>query len=312
MCEKEKFQLDGQSGRLDQVLTQLYPDQSRSTNQRWIKDGRVCVDDTLQKANYKLTGQECLTVDLPEDEEEEDIELLPEPMDLDIIYEDDDILVINKPAGLVVHPAKGHDSGTLVNGLLHYLSGDLSSGSHNYRPGIVHRIDKDTSGLLVVAKNDRAHQFLSQQLEGHSMGRTYVALVNGPLEADSGTIEMPVRRDPSNRLRWRVDPEGKEAVTHYQVLKKWPYATLVELQLETGRTHQIRIHLEAVGHPIIGDAVYRRNIQNFPGNLSNLKDGQRLHARDLKLVHPTSGEMMQFTCSIPSSMQDLIDQLDAQ
>lgn len=312
MCDKDKFQLEGQSGRLDQVLTQLYPDQSRSTIQRWIKDGRVWVDGTPQKANYKLTGQECLTVDLPKDEEEVDIELLPEPMDLDIIFEDDDILVINKPAGLVVHPAKGHESSTLVNGLLHYLSGGLSSGSHNYRPGIVHRIDKDTSGLLVVAKNDRAHQFLSQQLEGHSMGRTYVVLVNGPLEADSGTIEMPVRRDPSNRLRWRVDPEGKDAVTHYQVLKKWPYATLVELQLETGRTHQIRIHLEAVGHPIIGDPVYRRNIQNFPGNLSSLKDGQRLHARDLKLVHPTSGEKMQFTCPIPSSMQDLIDQLDAQ
>ncbi|MGF3076296.1 RluA family pseudouridine synthase [Facklamia sp. P12955] len=296
--------------RLDKVLTNYYPNFSRSQLQKLIKEKRVKVNNQFLKANAILKGDEMITIDFPEKEASpEEFELIAEVMELEIIFEDDSFLLVNKPAGMVVHPAKGHTNGTLVNGLYHYLGKALSQGFQSYRPGIVHRIDKDTSGLLVVAKNDQAHRHLSQQLVDHTMGRTYVALVNGQVESDFGHIEMPVKRDPSNRLRWHVDPSGKEAITDFQVLERFQYATLMQLKLQTGRTHQIRIHMEAIGHPIIADPLYRRNLQNLPGELANQKDGQLLHAKAIDLLHPVTDEPLHFECPLPLKMQKIINSL---
>ncbi|MBG9979871.1 RluA family pseudouridine synthase [Facklamia sp. DSM 111018] len=300
---------ESDGGRLDKVLQSYLEDMSRSSIQKLIKDQQITVNGKIEKANYKLIGNEVIQVNMIE-EEAEVIQLIPEKMVLDIQYEDDAILVINKPAGIVVHPSKGHPKGTLVNGLYAYLKDNLSSDHTNIRPGIVHRIDKDTSGLLVVAKHDLAHAELAKQLENHTMGRTYYALVNGVIKEESGHIEMPVKRDPSNRLRWHVDENGKEAITDFEVLKRWPSASLVKVKLKTGRTHQIRIHMEAIGHPIIGDPVYRRHLQHMTGEFTQLKEGQLLHAKELQLYHPTRQEAMKFTSPLPERMLKIINQLD--
>ena len=305
----EKFQLKGQAGRLDKILTDLMPGESRSTIQKIIKDGLVRVDGHHQKANFKLKGDECLLVERRSLIVEEDTLPEPEPMDLNIVYEDDDILVINKPAGLVVHPSKGHLQGTLVNGLLHYLNDNLSSGSDLYRPGIVHRIDKDTSGLLVVAKHNAAHQALADQLVNHDMRRSYMALVHGHVKAPQGTIEAPLQRDPANRLRWTVAKDGKYALTRFQVLKSFENATLLDLELETGRTHQIRVHLEFIGHPLVGDPVYRKGLDHVKGSLVHDMSGQLLHAYALKLQHPRTGEWLEFKAPLPGHFEQVLSQL---
>lgn len=306
---KEKFQLEGQAGRLDKVLTDLLPGESRSTIQKIIKDGLVSVNGQEQKANFKLKGNETLLVERRSLVVEEDSMPEPEAMDLDIIYEDEDILVINKPAGLVVHPSKGHLKGTLVNGLLHYLNGNLSTGSDFYRPGIVHRIDKDTSGILVVAKHNAAHQALAEQLLNHDMRRSYMALVHGQVKAPQGTIEAPLQRDPANRLRWAVSKEGKYALTRFQVMENFENATLLDLELETGRTHQIRVHLEFIGHPLVGDPVYRKGVDHIKGSLVHDMSGQLLHAYALKLQHPRSGEWLEFKAPLPRRFEEALDQL---
>ena len=306
---KETFQLEGQAGRLDMVLTDLLPGESRSTIQKIIKDGLVSVNGQAQKANFKLKGDETLLVARRNLAVEEDSLPEPEAMDLDIIYEDEDILVINKPAGLVVHPSKGHLKGTLVNGLLHYLNGNLSTGSDFYRPGIVHRIDKDTSGLLVVAKHNAAHQALAEQLLNHDMRRSYMALVHGQVKAPQGTIEAPLQRDPANRLRWTVTKEGKYALTRFQVMENFENATLLDLELETGRTHQIRVHLEFIGHPLVGDPVYRKGLDHIKGSLVHDMSGQLLHAYALKLQHPRSGEWLEFKAPLPRRFEEVLDQL---
>lgn len=306
---KEKFQLEGQAGRLDKVLNDLLPGESRSTIQKIIKDGLVSVNGQEQKANFKLKGNETLLVERRSLVVEEDSMPEPEAMDLDIIYEDEDILVINKPAGLVVHPSKGHLKGTLVNGLLHYLTGNLSTGSDFYRPGIVHRIDKDTSGLLVVAKHNAAHQALAEQLLNHDMRRSYMALVHGQVKAPQGTIEAPLQRDPANRLRWTVSKEGKYALTRFQVMENFENATLLDLELETGRTHQIRVHLEFIGHPLVGDPVYRKGLDHVKGSLVHDMSGQLLHAYALKLQHPRSGEWLEFKAPLPRRFEEALDQL---
>lgn len=294
------IQLTGQVGRLDKVLGDLFTEESRSTLQKWIKADQVYVDGDIQKANYKLKGTETIRIaDLPLVEKEEDLELVGEPMDLDIIFEDSDVLVINKPAGLVVHPSKGHASGTLVNGLIHYLGDQLATEGQAFRPGLVHRIDKDTSGLIVIAKTNQSHQKLSQQLEDHTMARTYVALVNGLVKENQGTIEVPLKRDPANRLRWTADKSGKYAVTHFNVLERFASTSFVELHLETGRTHQIRVHMEFIGHPIVGDPVYRKGLNQAKSSLSHLSDGQLLHAKAIEFIHPTSGQVMNFEAPLP-------------
>ena len=305
----EEFQLKGQSGRLDKILTDLMPGESRSTIQKIIKDGLVRVDGHHQKANFKLKGDECLLVERRSFIVEEDTLPEAEAMDLNIVYEDDDILVINKPAGLVVHPSKGHLQGTLVNGLLHYLNGNLSCGSDLYRPGIVHRIDKDTSGLLVVAKHNAAHQALADQLVNHDMRRSYMALVHGHVKAPQGTIEAPLQRDPANRLRWTVAKDGKYALTRFQVLESYENATLLDLELETGRTHQIRVHLEFIGHPLVGDPVYRKGLDHVKGSLVHDMSGQLLHAYALKLQHPRTGEWLEFKAPLPGHFEQVLSQL---
>ena len=305
----EEFQLKGQAGRLDKILTDLMPGESRSTIQKIIKDGLVRVDGHHQKANFKLKGDECLLVERRSLIVEEDTLPEPEAMDLNIVYEDEDILVINKPAGLVVHPSKGHLQGTLVNGLLHYLNGNLSSGSDLYRPGIVHRIDKDTSGLLVVAKHNAAHQALADQLVNHDMRRSYRALVHGHVKAPQGTIEAPLQRDPANRLRWTVAKDGKYALTRFQVLESYENATFLDLELETGRTHQIRVHLEFIGHPLVGDPVYRKGLDHVKGPLVHDMSGQLLHAYALKLQHPRTGEWLEFKAPLPGHFEQVLSQL---
>ena len=305
----EEFQLKGQAGRLDKILTDLMPGESRSTIQKIIKDGLVKVDGHHQKANFKLKGDECLLVERRSLIVEEDTLPEPEAMDLNIVYEDDDILVINKPAGLVVHPSTGHRQGTLVNGLLQYLNGNLSCGSDLYRPGIVHRIDKDTSGLLVVAKHNAAHQALADQLVNHDMRRSYMALVHGHVKAPQGTIEAPLQRDPANRLRWTVAKDGKYALTRFQVLESYENATLLDLELETGRTHQIRVHLEFIGHPLVGDPVYRKGLDHVKGSLVHDMSGQLLHAYALKLQHPRTGEWLEFKAPLPGHFEQVLSQL---
>lgn len=305
----EEFQLKGQAGRLDKILTDLMPGESRSTIQKIIKDGLVKVDGHHQKANFKLKGDECLLVERRSFIVKEDTLPEAEAMDLNIVYEDDDILVINKPAGLVVHPSKGHLQGTLVNGLLHYLNGNLSCGSDLYRPGIVHRIDKDTSGLLVVAKHNAAHQALADQLVNHDIRRSYMALVHGHVKAPQGTIEAPLQRDPANRLRWTVAKDGKYALTRFQVLESYENATLLDLELETGRTHQIRVHLEFIGHPLVGDPVYRKGLDHVKGSLVHDMSGQLLHAYALKLQHPRTGEWLEFKAPLPGHFEQVLSQL---
>lgn len=302
-----EYQLSGQAGRLDKVLVEL-TENSRATVQKWIKDQLVLVDGQVEKANFVLKGHECIRV--LELEEEVPLTIEPEEMALDIVYEDDDVLVINKPAGLVVHPSKGHSSGTLVNGLLYYLQGKLSEGSDATRPGIVHRIDKDTSGLMVVAKHNIAHQRLSEQLSDRTMGRHYIALVNGEMTVQKGAIELPLRRDPANRLRWQAHKEGKYALTHFEIMEVLPQATLVELSLATGRTHQIRVHLEYIGHPIVGDPVYRKGMNEMRGTLAKRQDGQLLHAYELHFKHPMTGEEKSFSVPLPEAFQSVINGLD--
>ncbi|HJF16172.1 MAG TPA: RluA family pseudouridine synthase [Globicatella sulfidifaciens] len=302
----QTFNLQGETGRLDKVLTTLLPSESRSTIQKLIKQDLVQVNGVVAKANLKLEGHESITIVIPEVEEPEEETLKAEDIPLDIVYEDEDLVVINKAAGMVVHPSKGHYSGTLVNALLYYLGHNLAYPDDNTRPGLVHRIDKDTSGLIVVAKNNAAHHLLSEQLADHSMGRTYYALVHGTIKEPEGSIEVPLKRDPSNRLRWSVQPDGKYALTHFKVLHRYTDSTLVELQLATGRTHQIRVHMEYIGHPLVGDPVYRIGVGQMRGALTRLTDGQLLHAKEIHFKHPISNQLMSFEVPLPEHFEDIL------
>ncbi|MBG9988194.1 RluA family pseudouridine synthase [Aerococcaceae bacterium DSM 111176] len=303
-----ELHLTGQNGRLDKVLSQEVKelDLSRTQIQDLIKQDNILVDGKAQKANFKLQGTEKIEIFIPE---EEPVEIEPEDIPLDIVYEDDDLLVVNKPAGMVVHPAKGHPTGTVVNALLYYLGANLSQGSSNIRPGIVHRIDKDTSGLMVVAKNDKSHQALSSQLEDRSLGRTYLALVNKPVDIPQGIIEVPIARDPSQRTRFTVNANGKSAYTVYEVIQNYENAALVKAELKTGRTHQIRVHFEYIGHPIVGDPTYRHGLSEVRGTLAKLSDGQYLHAHELHFIHPTTGEEVSVTAPLPERFETALDNL---
>ena len=284
--------------RIDQFLAENEPF-SRSQIQQWIKDGLVNVNGRMVKANYKVKANDHILLQIPPPKE---ADIRPEPMELDITYEDDDLLVVNKPRGLVVHPAPGHYSGTLVNGLLAHCR-DLSGINGVLRPGIIHRIDKDTSGLLMVAKNDLAHLSLAEQLRNHTVTRKYAAIVCGSLAHDQGTINAPIGRHPNNRQEMDVIAGGKEAVTHFTVLERFAEHTFVQLQLETGRTHQIRVHMKYIGHPLLGDPKYG------PHRRLTLIDGQALHAKSLAFDHPRSGQRMDFDSPLPQDMQQILDRL---
>ena len=277
-----------EKGRIDKVLNERLADFSRSQIQQWIKEQHVSIDHKVIKANYKVSAGDKIVIEIPEPEE---LDLVPENLNLVIVYEDDDVVVVNKPQGMVVHPSAGHPNGTLVNGLLYQVK-NLSTINDVVRPGIVHRIDKDTSGLLMVAKNDHAHESLAQQLKDKTSLRKYVALVHGEIPHEKGRIEAPIGRSKVNRKMQAVIEGGKPAVTHFEVLKRFEGFTLIELQLETGRTHQIRVHMQYIGYPVAGDPLY--------GPKKTLKgNGQFLHAKLLGFEHPTTGDSMVFEAPLP-------------
>ncbi|MGY0568388.1 RluA family pseudouridine synthase [Bacillus safensis] len=287
------------SERLDKFLSTTEPEWSRTQVQQWVKDGLIEVNGKQVKANYKVQAGDQIKVGIP-DPEALDVEA--EPMDLDIYYEDADVLVVNKPRGMVVHPAPGHVSGTLVNGLMAHCK-DLSGINGVMRPGIVHRIDKDTSGLLMVAKNDMAHESLVNQLVAKTVTRKYTAVVHGIIQHDTGTIDAPIGRDKKDRQSMTVTKENaKQAVTHFDVIERFKDFTVVECRLETGRTHQIRVHMKYIGYPLAGDPKYGpRKTVDF--------NGQLLHAGVLGFDHPRTGEYIEFTAPIPADMQAFIDSL---
>lgn len=284
--------------RLDKAVSLLNEELSRSQAQQMIKDGHILVNGQGTKTNYKCSTDDKIEISFPEPEE---LDVLPEEMDLDIYYEDGDVLVVNKPKGMVVHPAPGHASGTLVNGLMAHCK-DLSGINGVLRPGIVHRIDKDTSGLLMVAKNDMAHESLVDQLVEKTVTRKYQAIVHGTIPHDYGTVDAPLGRDPKDRQSMTVVDGGKHAVTHFHVIHRYKDFTHVECQLETGRTHQIRVHMKYIGYPLAGDPKY--------GPRKTLEiGGQALHAGVLGFVHPRTGEYMEFEAPLPAYFSELLEKL---
>ena len=285
--------------RLDVFVTENYEEMSRSFVQGLIEKGNIKVNGNLKKSNYKLRRDDRIEI---EEVEPVELEVEAENIPMDIVYEDSDVIVINKPQDMVVHPAPGNYSGTLVNGLLYHCK-DLSGINGVIRPGIVHRIDKDTSGVLVIAKNDKAHNSLAMQLKDHSMTRAYYAIVEGIIKEDEGTIRTNIGRHPVERIKMAVVKDGKEAVTHFKVLERFKNNTLVECRLETGRTHQIRVHMAYIHHPLIGDPVYGHKKQRFK------LQGQALHAKILGFIHPITGKYMEFNSQLPAYFEEVLDKL---
>ena len=292
-----------QSGkRIDSWLAEQIEGLTRSAAQNLLSEQAVSCNGQPLKKNYKLVGGEAIMIQLPELKE---VDLKPENIPLDIVYEDADIVVVNKPRGMVVHPAAGNWDGTLVNALMYHCGDSLSGINGEHRPGIVHRIDKDTSGLLVVAKNDAAHQSLAAQIAAHTAYRGYEAIVIGSVKDDTGTVNKPIARHKTDRKKMAIVEGGREAITHYTVIKRYNGYTHMAFQLETGRTHQIRVHMASIGHPIIGDPVYGLKKDRF----SNI-GGQCLHAVKLTLTHPRTGERMEFSASLPQYFTEVLDKLE--
>ena len=287
-----------ETGRIDKVLTGLFNDYSRSQIQLWLKDGAVSVNGQVVKANYKVKKNDEIVIAVPEPET---LSIEAEDIPLEIVYEDEAVAVVNKPQGMVVHPSAGHPNGTMVNALMYHVK-DLSSINGVIRPGIVHRIDKDTSGLLMVAKNDLAHESLAKQLKDKTSLRKYVALVHGVIPHEKGTINSPICRSKVNRKMQAVREDGKTAVTHINVLERFNDFTLVELTLETGRTHQIRVHMKYIGYPLAGDPVYGPS-KTLKGN------GQFLHAKLLGFTHPITGQKMVFEAPLPTIFEKTLEKL---
>lgn len=289
--------------RIDKYLSDCVENLSRSYLQKLLKEGKVSVNGKPVKSNYKAAKGDMISLEVPDAVEPE---IMPEQMDLDILYEDRDIILINKPKGMVVHPAAGHYSGTLVNGLMAHCKDDLSGINGVMRPGIVHRIDMDTTGVLIVCKNDHAHNAIAEQLKVHSITRKYFAIVHGVLKEDEGTVDAPIGRHPVDRKKMSINEKnGKEAVTHYRVLRRFRRFTYVECQLETGRTHQIRVHMASIGHPLLGDQVYGPAKCPFSG-----LQGQTLHAGVLGIRHPVTGEYMEFQAPLPVYFEELLRKLE--
>lgn len=299
--EKLFFTIEKGGERIDKYLSEQLEDMTRSHIQKLIKENMVRVNGMAVKSNFKLSASDQIEVEIPELKEPD---ILPENIPLDILYEDQDILVVNKPKGMVVHPAPGHYTGTLVNAIMYHCKDNLSGINGVLRPGIVHRIDMDTTGSLVICKNDRAHQALAEQLKEHSITRKYHAIVHGRLKEDEGTIDKPIGRHPIDRKKMSVHcTNGREAITHYRVLKRFQQFTYIECQLETGRTHQIRVHMSSIGHPILGDQVYG------PAKCPYKLQGQTLHAKVLGITHPTTGEYMEFDAPLPDYFQGLLEKM---
>lgn len=297
MTEKKQFTITTESGRIDKVLPLQLPDYSRSQIQQWFKKDLVQVNQAPVKAKYQVVANDVVTVEIPDPVT---LDLIPEDLPLDIVYEDDQVLVVNKPQGMVVHPSAGHPNGTLVNALLAHTP--LSEINGVFRPGIVHRIDKDTSGLLMVAKTNEAHESLSAQLKAKSNLREYLALVHGNFEENEGTIDAPIGRSKVDRMKQAIVPDGRPAVTHFEVLERFADYTLIKCRLETGRTHQIRVHLAYINRPVAGDPVYgpRKTLAG---------QGQFLHAAVLGFKHPTTGEQLRFEAPLPAIFERTLQEL---
>ena len=291
---------ESKNQRLDAFLASSLDGLTRSQATRLIESGEVAVNGRAVSKSYKLAGGEDVAVTLPEPEP---VEAVPQDIPLDVVYEDADVIVVNKPSGMVVHPAPGHPDGTLVNALLYHCAGTLSGIGGALRPGIVHRIDRDTSGLIIAAKNDAAHQYLSAQLADHTLARTYECIVVGALREDRGTVDAPIARHPTDRKRMAVVAGGREAVTHWEVIARYPGYTHVRCRLETGRTHQIRVHMAYIGHPILGDTVYGAK-KEVPG-----LTGQCLHAVGLRFLHPRTHEVMELSCPLPEEFTRMLQKI---
>lgn len=301
--EKHCFTADieHEDQRIDRYLTEMLPEQSRSFFQKLIRDGFVMVNHIIVKVNYRLKTGDIIEIDIPD---AVPTEIVPENIPLDILYEDEDLLIVNKPKGMVVHPAVGHSTGTLVNAIMYHCQGNLSGINGEIRPGIVHRIDKDTTGSLIICKNDEAHRNIAEQIKEHSVTRRYVGVVAGTFSEESGTVEGAIGRHPNDRKRMTINEKnGKPAVTHYRVLQTLKGASFMEFELETGRTHQIRVHMASISHPLLGDTVY--------GNSKNpyKLQGQALHARTIGFIHPTTGEYIEVSAPIPEYMTELVRKL---
>ena len=292
---------ESKNQRLDAFLASSLDGLTRSQAARLIESGEVAVNGKTAGKSYKLAGGEDIAVTLPEPEP---VEAVPQDIPLDVVYEDADVIVVNKPSGMVVHPAPGHPDGTLVNALLYHCAGTLSGVGGALRPGIVHRIDRDTSGLIIAAKNDAAHQYLSAQLADHTLARTYECIVVGNLREDNGTVDAPIARDSRDRKRMAVVPGGRRAVTHWEVIARYPGYTHVRCRLETGRTHQIRVHMAYLGHPILGDTVYGAK-KAVPG-----LTGQCLHAVGLQFIHPRTKDLVSLTCPLPEEFTAMLRKID--
>ena len=299
--EQAQFSMDKAGERLDRFLARQVPELTRSHIQKLIERGDVRVAGKVQKAGYKARGGEEVSVTLPAPEM---TAILPEAIPLDILYEDADIIVVNKARGMVVHPAAGVTTGTLVNALLAHCD-DLSGINGEIRPGIVHRLDKDTSGVMVCAKNDRAHVALAEQIKAKTARRTYVSIVHGNIAEESGTIKGAIGRHPTERKQMAIVAGGKPAVTHFRVLERFGAFTLVECRLETGRTHQIRVHMTSIGHPLVGDPKYGKRKHPFAALIT----GQALHSQSLDLIHPATGEAMHFEAPLPRDMAAILEEL---
>ena len=291
---------ESKNQRLDAFLASSLDGLTRSQATQLIESGEVAVNGRAVSKSYKLAGGEDVAVTLPEPEP---VEAVPQDIPLDVVYEDADVIVVNKPSGMVVHPAPGHPDGTLVNALLYHCAGTLSGIGGALRPGIVHRIDRDTSGLIIAAKNDAAHQYLSAQLADHTLARTYECIVVGKLREDRGTVDAPIARHPADRKRMAVVAGGREAVTHWEVIARYPGYTHVRCRLETGRTHQIRVHMAYIGHPILGDTVYGAK-KEVPG-----LTGQCLHAVGLRFLHPRTHEVMELSCPLPEEFTRMLQKI---
>ena len=286
--------------RIDVYISKREPDISRVTVQRLIDEEKILVNDHKTKSSYKTQANDEITI---EEEKPKEIELKAQNIPIEIIYEDNDIIVVNKPKGMVVHPANGNPDGTLVNAIMAICKDSLSGIGGEIRPGIVHRIDKDTSGILIVAKNDKAHINLSEQIKNHEVKKTYIALVRGIVKENEATINMPIGRSTKDRKKMAVTKNGKEAITHFKVLRRYEKYTLLEVKIETGRTHQIRVHLSEIGYPIVGDTTYSNGKNEW-----NI-EGQCLHAQNLIFKHPTTGKEMNLTAELPEYFKNILKKL---
>ena len=298
----ENIVVNSDNVRLDAYIAQQKPDISRTMIQKLIEEGNILVNGTKKKLSYKVKIGDNISLNVPIPKE---IDLKPEKIPLEIVYEDNDIIVVNKPKGLVVHPANGNPDGTLVNAVMEICKDSLSGIGGEIRPGIVHRLDKDTSGLLIVAKNDKAHIKMSEQIKNREVKKIYIALVKGNVNEDEATINMPIGRSQKDRKKMAVRKEGKEAITHFKVLKRYGEKyTLLEIKIDTGRTHQIRVHMAEIGHPVVGDMVYSNGKNEFG------IEGQMLHAKSLDFKHPITGKQMHLEAELPDYFKKILERLE--